>query len=422
MEKSDRRVMSRRRGFTVNDGDTAKQEQLTRRAITPASRRFSRRHLTSAALGIGVTFQIYRFTTVSSVNTRLLQRQTSPQPQAIAYKHNNSNLAGIPKCTEEQRKDIDRQLQLSKAQTRLQLGFFQCPNPTWLEGFLRQQQIDGNSGLQEPFLGISIGCNKGQDAIKLARIGTGSAEYDVDLWVDSVVPSIGPSQMKFGGGFACPRVKNEDSDISGTHRVGEVHCVEPLPINFALLQNASAKLDLSEKNGWHLTQAAVSSVDGTIKFPEAEAGTESIGMHDCLSNPTSVKCLDVQMYSLESYVSKYVKSLGPIDVLQIDVEGWDFDVLFGAGSVLDRSKYVEFEYHQVGHWKDLSLPTAVELLDVKGFTCYWAGKAQLWRITGCNFDYYQHWHGWSNVACVHRSNSLLAQRMEDMFIATLKSW
>ena len=57
-------------------------------------------------------------------------------------------------------------------------------------------------------------------------------------------------------------------------------------------------------------------------------------------------CSDV---SLESYVAKHVKSLGPIDVLQIDVEGWDFDVLFGAGSVLDRTKYIEFEYSDIGH-------------------------------------------------------------------------
>ena len=43
MDKSDRRVTLRRRGLTVYDGDTAKQEPP--RAITPASRRFSRWHL-----------------------------------------------------------------------------------------------------------------------------------------------------------------------------------------------------------------------------------------------------------------------------------------------------------------------------------------------------------------------------------------
>ena len=38
------------------------------------------------------------------------------------------------------------------------------------------------------------------------------------------------------------------------------------------------------------------------------------------------------------------------------------------------------------------------------------------------FDVYHEWHGWSNLACVHRSsNSLLAQKMEDLFVATLRA-
>jgi hypothetical protein len=37
-----------------------------------------------------------------------------------------------------------------------------------------------------------------------------------------------------------------------------------------------------------------------------------------------------------------------INVLAIDAEGWDFDALFGASSVLDRTYYLEFEYHMIG--------------------------------------------------------------------------
>ena len=58
--------------------------------------------------------------------------------------------------------------------------------------------------------------------------------------------------------------------------------------------------------------------------------------------------VEVEMYSLDSYVEKFVKSKGPINVLAIDTEGWDFDVLFGASSVLDRTYYLEFEYHMIG--------------------------------------------------------------------------
>ena len=153
---------------------------------------------------------------------------------------------------------------------------------------MRHQQTFHDSE-PHPFLGISIGCNKGQDAIKLARVGTGSAEYDVDSWLDSV-----PARN-----FACGHTKNEDSDLSGTRRAGELHCVEPLPSNFVMLQVASAKLGLSEDNGWHLTQAAISSVDGTIKFPDGRPGQEELGMQDCFPNSTGRKCVDVPMSHLK---------------------------------------------------------------------------------------------------------------------------
>jgi hypothetical protein len=54
-----------------------------------------------------------------------------------------------------------------------------------------------------------------------------------------------------------------------------------------------------------------------------------------------------------------------------------------------------------------------------GFTCYWLSGTSLWRITGCYFDVYDSWHGWSNVGCVHRSYVNLAMRMEDRFNSTL---
>ena len=122
------------------------------------------------------------------------------------------------------------------------------------------------------------------------------------------------------------------------------------------------------------------------------------------------------MFSLEDYVAKYVKGRGPINILQIDGEGYDFDVLFGAGSVLDSTHYLEFfEYRY-------RLPDAVLLLDGKGFTCYWSGENRLWRISGCYFEHYNYFHGWSNVACVHRSQKILYDRMEKVFTDLLGEW
>lgn len=51
--------------------------------------------------------------------------------------------------------------------------------------------------------------------------------------------------------------------------------------------------------------------------------------------------------------------------------------------------------------------------------CYWSGRGTLWRITNCYFDVYDAWHGWSNVACVHRTHAELSRRMESTFESTL---
>lgn len=340
---------------------------------------------------------------------------------AAYYKHDNSNLTSTPECTDEQREAINRQLMLSKPTSRFQLGWFTCPESSWLEEYFRD--ADGKRG-SSAFLGISIGCNKGQDAVKLARVGSRSATFDVDRWLFMTVQSLRKhyeTQKALDGVFICGRTKNEDVDVGDISRDAEVHCVEPLPVNFDLLRETSRALNYSESKGWHLTQAAISSIDGSIKFPRGRPGLEASGLHDCQGSSSS-DCVDVPMYSLESYVRKHVNSRGPIDALQIDVEGWDFDVLFGSGDVLDRTKYLEFEYHNAGHWSSLSLVTAIELLETKGFTCYWADKKRLWRITGCIFDFYHDWHGWSNLACVHRTNKELAERMESLFLKVLTQW
>jgi len=191
------------------------------------------------------------------------------------------------------------------------------------------------------------------------------------------------------------------------------HSIEPIPNTFARLANASSVLGYEEK-GFVLVQAAISSRDGEIKF-SGGLGQENLGIH----HQTRSGGKKVPMYSADSYFDKFVKSKGPVNILQIDVEGWDFDVLFGASSVLDRTQYLEFEYHATGPWGGYHLPDTVHLLDHKGFTCYWSGNSKLWRITGCYFDIYNTYHDWSNVACVHRTYEKLAERMESLFLATI---
>lgn len=114
-------------------------------------------------------------------------------------------------------------------------------------------------------------------------------------------------------------------------------------------------------------------------------------------------------------------SRNPINILSIDVEGFDGDVLLGATSdVLKRVEYLEFEYNWMGSWKAQHLYDVIEMLDTSaGFTCYWAGINRLRRITDCWMAYYDV-KSWSNIACANRNLApQLAAKMEDIFHRSL---
>jgi len=316
------------------------------------------------------------------------------QPQ-LTYRHDMSNITSVQECTSDQIKYIS--LDLIAADIR---AMTRCPSPTWIESFFQEEPNIGT----DSFLGISIGCNKGFDAIQTARMGMSNTDFNRTSWKNEIVA------LGMNAKGACDQEAGKDFEVTFSNRPGEMHCVEPMPDTSQTIISAARKLKLESKN-FYVNQAAISSANGYIDFPNVTAGRENVGINQCGSNG----CVKVPMYSLDSYVEQFVKSKGPINVLQIDVEGWDFDVLFGASNTLDRTYYLEFEYHSVGNWGRLHLPDAVRLLNVKGYTCYWQGSGKLWRITDCYHPIYNTWHGWSNVACVHRSHHKLAKRMEHMF-------
>ncbi len=301
-------------------------------------------------------------------------------------------------CSEEDLVIMENQLKNPMRQTA-------CPQSNWIED-LYQEGLDLGSE-DGSFLGVTIGCNKGFDAINTARMGMRNPVFDKVEWNKNLVAHGVNTRGACG-------------------QQGEMHCVEPMPSTFDVVKKVADELNLHAE-GLVTTQAAISSRDGEISFPTGKnsEGAEAFSMASCNDLSTTQSrarkehCSDIPMYSLQTYVDMYVKSKGPINILSVDVEGFDFDVLFGAGSVLDRTQYLEFEYHKYGSWAKLHVHDLVNLLDGKGFNCYWAGKKKLWRITNCELRKFDTWHDWSNVACVHRSQNKLAQKMENLFLATI---
>lgn len=240
--------------------------------------------------------------------------------------------AHAPPCTEEQRSKLIRQLGLNESRVNV-AG---CQTTDWLDLFYEEEADIGT----ETFVGISIGCNKGDDAIHMARMGMSDGTFDISAWKDAL------------GGLpaaACPEHHDKQKELRHPTRGGEMHCVEPMPKNIELLRNGTTALGLDGDERFVVVNAAISSRSGSAKFPEASAGTENMQLLRCpQTNETRDGCSEVEMYSLSGYVEKFVKSRGPINILSIDTEGLDFEVLFSAGPVLDRVYYLEFEYHEVG--------------------------------------------------------------------------
>lgn len=382
--------------------------------------------------GVGVLMRDY-IATVSLIDEPVLLVKDADQLPNV------NTLDSVPICTADQLNTISVQLDFAACAQR---NFRRCElykrtrcnDNSWLLKYFETTfstrataTIEGFD--QQSFLGLCIGCNKGYDAIHTARMGFNNPKFDKKTWEDALNGTMTD--------YACPRNTAQFNIVTNEPmRKGEVHCVEPMPSTFQSLKKSEHDVgiggmaehrnsDVNDGSVFVITNAAISSSNGVIAFPKPDgrggnAGKESIGLDVCTSRRMRGQCVDVPMFSLETYVQKYVKSKGPINILSIDVEGFDFDVLFGAGKVLDRTEYIEFEYHHVGNWKNYNIMTAVGLLDTKGFTCYWTGDGDLWRITKCKHEFYDKWHDWSNVACVHRSQKELANSMETLFLDTLK--
>mmetsp|Transcript_27684 Transcript_27684/g.31625 ORF Transcript_27684/g.31625 Transcript_27684/m.31625 type:complete len:462 (+) Transcript_27684:172-1557(+) len=388
-------------------------------------------------------------------NIRIQQQKHQTDPPQNPKKNN----PGISKCTDEQMSLLEDKLKISEFEMAVIFGLTKCPHNTWIQNFYSQEQKNYNEEDDaSPFLGLVIGCNKGYDAINMARMGMEQSSFDRFTWS----AALQKQGITTSGVCDQRNTKQYQIALKNKKRRGEMHCVEPMPATFQALRNAANDLNMDtddNESKFIITQAAISSSDGTAYFPKevkeeekgkkkniedtskqitknftifpnekttTTAGREDIGINNIFCKDENIlgnnlNCVAVPMMSLQSYYDQYVQNKnGPIHILLIDVEGNDFDVLFGSGNILDRTHYLEFEFHWVGNWKQYHLTDAIGLLNTKGFTCYWAGNiGQLYRITKCYFPVYETNHVWSNVACVHRSQTRLAQSMETIFLQTI---
>ena len=328
-----------------------------------------------------------------------------------------------PQCTEEQMtrvRDIFLPGECSK-NTR-------CPHPTWIDEHLYNSHVlslsNGNAG-SKSFLGITFGCNKGDDAVGTLAKFTGNPDVSIEKWRHSFAQQSGGEVSPRG----CPDYPSTWLDDRSPLSYGvtklpsaRMFCVEASKITADTLK-ATADSFGRYNDTLTITYAAMGIKNGIAYFPkQAKAGMEWQGICDenWPKEGLDKLCDQIPMITADKYLETYVDTNvhNLIDILSVDVEGFDWDVLGlgGANQTLKRTKYLEFEYHGVGNWPKYNLSMVTTTLFVEfGLVCYYAGIDKLWRLTNCFQEYFEE-HDQGNVACVNpHLNADLAVRMESNF-------
>jgi FkbM family methyltransferase len=214
----------------------------------------------------------------------------------------------------------------------------------------------------------------------------------------------------FSGTGACDQIDGVASrprpKINNIRKV-KGYCIEPARKTFEVLK---AGMESLAGDGVVLSQMAMGAFRGYVSFPDIEAGIEYEGI--------SREGIQVQAMTLDEYAE--AQDLRVIDLLSVDTEGNDMNVLYGSINLLSRHfvRVLEFEVHDVGHWKVSRLDNVVALLDNLGMVCYWHlnGNHPILRATRCMSEAYEaptiKW--WSNMVCVNQNESKLLQLLESL--------
>lgn len=166
--------------------------------------------------------------------------------------------------------------------------------------------------------------------------------------------------------------------------------------------------------------AAISDLDGSIPLvSNCLPGEESCNFKDALSTTERIaawtpdKLVKNFVSDHATYFRRYHTSQSShhwayhptVDILMIDVEGYDPLALKGAHGLLSGNdvRCVIFEYHKIGPWQTHKLENIINTLDRYGYDCYFQGQGRLWQITNC-WDAGYEFRDWSNVMCVLRKD------------------
>lgn len=329
-----------------------------------------------------------------------------------------------------------------------------CPDQVWMENIhhIFDTAMGGVPSDDKPYLILDIGCNKGYTSADFFDALSPGSNINPSTLVHAIRAIAREMNTKFDrdGGVCNDSNKplNKDRD---TKRGVEVHCFEPSPATFNMLETARTKLmplGVNTPQGkamWHIHNSGLHEVNSQMSWHPACA--KSVGDELCTIVPDdtdgaiSVPVVTVDQFLKDTYPTE--ASLPLVHMLKIDAEGLDPAVLTGSTLLLTQSKaiMVMFEFNPGLSEKDpphgmwgrrgnphKSLLEVTTWLDQLGYDCYLdthlvsekerikgvPDAPALYRITGNCLTAEPGVRGWANVVCASRKYGNVASMLRNL--------
>lgn len=192
---------------------------------------------------------------------------------------------------------------------------------------------------------------------KISTLHLDSKEKDFFLFKDLIQPERGII-LDIGANLGIMSYH-----LSKTFPAQEIHAFEPIPINFKVLEKVKSRYDLKNL---HLYELAVGEKAGKVQMILPRQGKVwmqglSYVRHKDLPNGDDGREFEVKMVALDELYQD--RKIGAI---KLDVENFEYFVLYGAQKILDRDRpllYAEL-------WENQNREQCFELLGNFGYrTC-----------------------------------------------------
>merc|ERR1719160_878602 len=279
-----------------------------------------------------------------------------------------------------------------------------CYKDPWMDEMVRMDP-DGDGKVF-----VDVGCNTGSDAVMwLERWGRTAGV--ANLW-DQGLRKSGVAEGACGQnvfhGVSRLGVKRSNASRGGPR----VLCVEPVPRTAKMLLTLTTEI-FGTNTSFEVVHAAASDqiTNGTLLFPDVEVGIEDSGINGAGSLSKLVAQVPVPQVTVDQLLTKH--GFKTVDVLTIDTEGHDPLVIQGAATAFRNGmvRFLVFEVHQDlvnTAWAKTPLNTVLQSFEAWQYDCYLTDNAgKLHRLSGVwNAEMEKKYYpiGWSNVACVRKSD------------------